>query len=148
MLDWETYAPLGYNVGDAQNGMPSRRMLELLGPDERARYEVAYQLNSKKMHASLAEKRKDPQYEAAYLKIKKDVALKREADRKIRLLNDPEYAAKEAKRRRLGGVKAAAAKKAREEADPAYGEAARKARSEKSKAARAARFWSSRKRKV
>jgi len=117
-----TMTPAGYNVGGTAGGQPPRELLDLMGPAERDAKIAEMRSSSKKMHATLMERRKDPEYNAAYLAKKSADALKREVARRKRIEEDPEYAAKEMARRQLGGLKAWEKIHARKASDPAFAE--------------------------
>ena len=120
MLDWNTMVPSGYNVGSHNGGQPSRELLDAMGTEERDAKLTEMRDLSAKMHCTIAERRKDPEYDARYCASKKRAAITREANRRERLAADPEYAEKERLRRKKGGLLSAQKIKARAESDPIF----------------------------
>jgi len=93
MSDWGTMAPAGYNVGGAAGGFASRELLDAMGVDEREEQLGIMRNQASKMHATVAEKRKDPEYDAWYKSRMSEAAKTRWANRKERIAADPEFAA-------------------------------------------------------
>lgn len=106
MVDWGTLVPAGYNVGGAAGGMPPREVLALMGPEERAAKEQEMRDLARKMHATLAQKRQDPEYEAEYRAVKSAAAARCWAERKAREAADPVFAAEMREKRTRRAAKA------------------------------------------
>lgn len=137
MTDWRTLVPAGYNVGGAAGGQPPRELLDLMGAEERAEKEQEMRALAQKMHATLAEKRKDPEYEAAYRAAKSAAAARCWADRKAREASDPVFAAEMQARRKRRAAKAHATIRDRRASDPVFAEQYSKKLSASAKIARA-----------
>ena len=118
MRDRKTAVPRGYNVGGAAGGQPCRELLAAMGPEEREAKLAEMRESAKKMHATLALRRQDPEYQARYKISNKETALRREVARRERIASDATYAAKEAARRSRGGEKSQKTLKDRCAADP------------------------------
>lgn len=112
--------PFGYNVGGVNGGQPSRELLDAMGEVEREVKLAEMRGLSAKMHATLAEKRKDPIYEAAYRKTQSEAAKKRWALRKERMATDPTFAAEANAKWIKRAKKAASTIKARSESNEEY----------------------------
>lgn len=108
MTDWGTLVPAGYNVGGAAGGQPPRELLDLMGMEERAEKEREMRDLARKMHATLAQKRQDPEYEARYRAVKSAAAARCWAERKAREASDPVFAAEMQARRKRRAAKAQA----------------------------------------
>lgn len=93
MRDWSTMAPSGYNVGGAAGGFAPKELLDAMGPEEREEQLSTMREQASKMHTTVAEKRKDPAYDAWYKTRMSQAAITRWAQRRERLATDPEYAA-------------------------------------------------------
>lgn len=106
MTDWGTLVPAGYNVGGASGGVPSRELLNLMGEEERSEKEREMRDLARKMNASLAQKRQDPEYEARYRAVKSAAAARCWAERKAREASDPVFAAEMQARRKRRAAKA------------------------------------------
>lgn len=120
IVDRATLVPVGYNVGGAAGGNPPRELLALMGEEERAAKELEMRALARKMHATLARKREDPAYEAAYRATKSEAAKRRWAARKARIAEDPVFAEEADKKWRERAAKAAATIRARKAADPEF----------------------------
>ena len=93
MSDWGAMAPSGYNVGGAAGGFAPRELLDAMGADEREEQLGIMRNQANKMRATVAEKRKDPEYDAWYKSRMSEAAKTRWANRKARIAADPEFAA-------------------------------------------------------
>jgi group I intron endonuclease len=93
MSDWGTMAPAGYNVGGAAGGFAPRQLRDDMGADEQQEQLGLMREQARKMHVSVAEKRKDPEYDAWYKTRMSEAAKTRWAKRKARIAVDPHFAA-------------------------------------------------------
>ena len=135
--DMGVMVPAGYNVGGAAGGQPSRELLDAMGSDERKQKLAEMRALSLKMHATLAERRKDPEYEAAYRTAKSEAAKKRWAERKARIASDPVFAAEAKAKWDLRAEKAVKTLQTRVATDKNFAEHIKKVRSAGAKKARA-----------
>jgi hypothetical protein len=117
MRDMCTMVPAGYNVGGAAGGQPSRELLDAMGPEEREIKIEEMRAASKRMHAALSERRKNPKYEAEYRAVKSEAAKRRWAERKARIASDPVFAAEAAATWATRAAKAASTIKRRRSED-------------------------------
>ena len=137
MRDMATMVPAGYNVGGAAGGQPSRELLNAMGPEERAIKLTEMRELSAKMHATLAERRKNPEYEAEYRAVKSEAAKRRWAERKARIASDPVFAAEAAATWATRAAKAASTIKRRISEDADFANHMQNIRSARGKKARA-----------
>jgi len=93
MTDWGTMVPSGYNVGGAAGGFAPRQLFDAMGADEQQERLGLMRDQARKMHISVAEKRKDPEYDVWYKSRMSEAAKTRWANRKARIAADPEFAA-------------------------------------------------------
>jgi len=93
IADWGTMAPSGYNVGGAAGGFAPRQLFNAMGADEQREQLGLMHENARKMHASILEKRKDPEYDAWFKSRMSESAKTRWANRRARIAADPEFAA-------------------------------------------------------
>lgn len=125
MLDMGTMVPAGYNVGGAAGGHPPAELLALMGVEEREQKKSEMRAASLKMRASVAERRKDPGYDAWYRTRISAAAKTRWANRKAKIASDAEYAKEADARWKARAAKAHDTAKKRAEADPEYAAARR-----------------------
>jgi len=135
--DIGTMIPAGYNIGGAAGGQPSRELLDAMGPEEREQKLAEMKALSAKMHATLTERRKDPEYEAAYRAAKSAAAKKRWADRKARMASDPAFAAEAKAKWDLRAEKAVKTLRNRMATDEAFAKHIKNVRTAGAKKARA-----------
>lgn len=138
MTDWGTLVPAGYNVGGAAGGRPSRELLALMGPEERAAQEQEMRAAAQNMHAALRQLRANPEYEAEYRRRKSEAAKARWARRKEKIKTDPAFAEEAGARWRERARKAQQTLRDRRATDPAFDARIREARAAAGRAARAA----------
>lgn len=93
MRDMNAMVPFGYNVGGSAGGQPPRALLDAMGAEERENKLAEMKALAAKMQQTLAERRKDPAYDAWYKSRMSEAAKTRWANRKARIAADPEFAA-------------------------------------------------------
>lgn len=91
ILDMNTVAPHGYNVGGTEGGFPSRQLVEAMPLCDQLRWKAVMARVALTGHAALREKRKDPAYEVAYRAVKRAASFKREDNIRKRREEDPGY---------------------------------------------------------
>lgn len=141
MRDMNTMVPFGYNVGGSAGGQPPRALLDAMGAEERENKLAEMKALAAKMHQTLAERRKDPAYDAWYKSRMSEAAKTRWAKRKARIAADPEFAAKANAEWKARAKSAAEAISSRIATDPDF---ARHINTVRSKAAKKARASDSR----
>ena len=115
-----TMVPAGFNVGGTAGGKPSRALMESMDPEAREECLTDLRKSAMKMHAAISERRKDPEYEAAYRAVKSEAAKKRWAERKARLASDPVFAAEADEKWKKRAAKAAETIRKRRAEDPEF----------------------------
>ena len=137
MQDVGTLAPAGYNVGGPAGGALPSKMIALLDSETRAAKITSMQKQSVSMAQTLAEKRKDPEYDAWYRERQRQGALIRWARRKERMANDPVFAEEANEKWRKRACKAHDTIKRRSEMDPDFSAEMHEKRSKAARKARA-----------
>ena len=128
IVDMKCLKPHGYNLGGAEGGFPSKQLIAEMPSKEQAAWRATMARVSRIGAAALANKRKDPDYEAAYRAVKSAASKTREANMRAKKLKDPEYAEQDRQRRSaaakknpmLNPEKAAATFRSRFVSDPEY----------------------------